>query len=737
MGGHQRSFIFSTICLLLLSIMACDVMGQGFSHFIGVPEGVPGVDYPNLTSIPRRTGFTCRDRKPGFYADPTTRCQAWHWCDTFLVKHSFICPNLTVFNQQIRACDWWYNVDCSLATSLYSNNDELYRDKDDEDYDENNNHLGSGNKDNRPLINVEVHTTTKTPQIINNINNGGLQPSETLHSRVALTGNDVNDITTSIPVNNFDSEFQSTPESFNVFSGFQQPTQKPPPSPVPTQPPTTTAPSTTKRPGNQLIILSPARLPNGFSFNVQNAIPIAFPTARPTGRFGPDPDPITTTNSPVTVSVPIQPVTAATRTPSEFARAENGGFLGQAFNQRRRLRGRSRFQKPHVSNTVSPLSSTTTTSAPVEIVTQPPTTSHFHFIAGNDPNFNFQPPSTTDNNFAIEQTTVDDFGNALNTDFNNVAFTTAQNENEEFPSTTFQQQDFSTTEAQFIQPTQTEDISLPVTNPPIPVRSPKLILLRDPIQQPQLSVATFTTTPKTLPSPIPQQQQTPFFNSGIPFGARLRTVSTTDANNNGLDHSAVFRRHDVFSTTTSPTTSAPQAINDKITANFTSPTTVIAASNASFRKRKLINGSNRVKNTFPPFPVTTFAPKVSTELQKEQTELPKRKIQTAATVWFKIFPSSTTPPTTTTTTTEQPVVTTTLSRKVTLRKKVPTTNVTKKRRTFPSFPITTFKPKIDLSRNKKDEFGAKDNKETVLLSTTEFDSTPDSTWPSISTTNSQ
>ena len=41
-----------------------------------------------------------------------------------LTKYSFLCPNGTIFQQQYFVCDWWFNVDCSLAESLYSINDE-------------------------------------------------------------------------------------------------------------------------------------------------------------------------------------------------------------------------------------------------------------------------------------------------------------------------------------------------------------------------------------------------------------------------------------------------------------------------------------------------------------------------------------------------------------------------------------------------------------------------------------
>jgi len=42
-------------------------------------------------------------------------------------QYSFLCPNGTVFNQAVRVCDWWSNVNCASSEQLYQNNDELYR----------------------------------------------------------------------------------------------------------------------------------------------------------------------------------------------------------------------------------------------------------------------------------------------------------------------------------------------------------------------------------------------------------------------------------------------------------------------------------------------------------------------------------------------------------------------------------------------------------------------------------
>ena len=35
-------------------------------------------------------------------------------------KHSFLCPNGTIFSQQLLTCDWWYNVDCQTSAKFYN-----------------------------------------------------------------------------------------------------------------------------------------------------------------------------------------------------------------------------------------------------------------------------------------------------------------------------------------------------------------------------------------------------------------------------------------------------------------------------------------------------------------------------------------------------------------------------------------------------------------------------------------
>ncbi|XP_060802294.1 uncharacterized protein LOC106137622 [Amyelois transitella] len=93
----------------------------------GGTPGQPGVDYPILTTIPQ-TRFNCKtQRYKGFFADPETRCQVWHYCDLNGGQASFLCPNGTIFSQAALTCDWWFNVQCSSTAQLYVLNESLYK----------------------------------------------------------------------------------------------------------------------------------------------------------------------------------------------------------------------------------------------------------------------------------------------------------------------------------------------------------------------------------------------------------------------------------------------------------------------------------------------------------------------------------------------------------------------------------------------------------------------------------
>ncbi|XP_018397486.1 PREDICTED: uncharacterized protein LOC108775570 [Cyphomyrmex costatus] len=90
--------------------------------------GIPGIDYPLYHTVPP-TSFSCAHVPvvPGMYANVETGCQAYHICHDGREGHqgaSFLCTNGTLFNQNEFACDWWYNVNCADAPSLYRLNED-------------------------------------------------------------------------------------------------------------------------------------------------------------------------------------------------------------------------------------------------------------------------------------------------------------------------------------------------------------------------------------------------------------------------------------------------------------------------------------------------------------------------------------------------------------------------------------------------------------------------------------
>merc|ERR1711887_59659 len=109
----------------------------GFSDAAGGNEGsleetipgIPGDDYPIFAEVPETSFFCDGQADGGYYADTEAECQAFHICSSDgngrLTKYSFLCPNGTMFQQQYFVCDWWFNVDCSLAEQFYSLNEEV------------------------------------------------------------------------------------------------------------------------------------------------------------------------------------------------------------------------------------------------------------------------------------------------------------------------------------------------------------------------------------------------------------------------------------------------------------------------------------------------------------------------------------------------------------------------------------------------------------------------------------
>ncbi|KAG8192729.1 hypothetical protein JTE90_009752 [Oedothorax gibbosus] len=88
---------------------------------------------PNYHTIPE-THFKCRGA--GYYADPEAGCQVFHMCQDNGNKHSFLCPNNTLFNQLLLVCDWHNKVNCENAESHYSINERIYSKESKDDIDE-------------------------------------------------------------------------------------------------------------------------------------------------------------------------------------------------------------------------------------------------------------------------------------------------------------------------------------------------------------------------------------------------------------------------------------------------------------------------------------------------------------------------------------------------------------------------------------------------------------------------
>ncbi|XP_055355670.1 uncharacterized protein LOC129601004 [Paramacrobiotus metropolitanus] len=88
--------------------------------------------YPTLAAIPASAqNFDCSAKKqPGFYADVSTQCQVFHRCDINGNHTSYLCLNMTVFNQITLVCDYFFNVDCEKSPQVEDfANSRLYTDK--------------------------------------------------------------------------------------------------------------------------------------------------------------------------------------------------------------------------------------------------------------------------------------------------------------------------------------------------------------------------------------------------------------------------------------------------------------------------------------------------------------------------------------------------------------------------------------------------------------------------------
>ncbi|XP_057335605.1 probable serine/threonine-protein kinase clkA [Microplitis mediator] len=96
---------------------------NGVNHFryidsnkFGAIPGVPGRDYPiNTENRPSSSKkFTCpiRTKTHIYIADRSSRCQVFYVCYANNPAVQMVCPDGTLFNQQLQVCDWWFNVTC-------------------------------------------------------------------------------------------------------------------------------------------------------------------------------------------------------------------------------------------------------------------------------------------------------------------------------------------------------------------------------------------------------------------------------------------------------------------------------------------------------------------------------------------------------------------------------------------------------------------------------------------------
>ncbi|XP_050711961.1 uncharacterized protein LOC126996015 isoform X2 [Eriocheir sinensis] len=81
---------------------------------------------PPTVEVPR-TKFFCEEQRylPGLYADTQLGCKVFHMCLPAAVGNtqtSFLCPNMTLFDQSILQCNWWYYVRCEDSPQNYDAN---------------------------------------------------------------------------------------------------------------------------------------------------------------------------------------------------------------------------------------------------------------------------------------------------------------------------------------------------------------------------------------------------------------------------------------------------------------------------------------------------------------------------------------------------------------------------------------------------------------------------------------
>lgn len=98
---------------------------QNYDGDYSAIPGTAGIDYPVYGQVPL-TNFDCGQQAfPGYYADVEAQCQVFHIC-ALNRTYSFLCPNGTIFSQEVFVCVWWHQYDCLTSPTFYPNNAYIY-----------------------------------------------------------------------------------------------------------------------------------------------------------------------------------------------------------------------------------------------------------------------------------------------------------------------------------------------------------------------------------------------------------------------------------------------------------------------------------------------------------------------------------------------------------------------------------------------------------------------------------
>ncbi|XP_064090186.1 uncharacterized protein LOC135204109 isoform X2 [Macrobrachium nipponense] len=105
------------------------VVREAPTEFFPPGYEVPFKLFPRLekrVEVPR-TKFFCEEQKylPGIYADVQLGCKVFHLCLPAAMGNtltSFMCPNMTLFDQSIMQCNYWYYVNCENSPKNYDAN---------------------------------------------------------------------------------------------------------------------------------------------------------------------------------------------------------------------------------------------------------------------------------------------------------------------------------------------------------------------------------------------------------------------------------------------------------------------------------------------------------------------------------------------------------------------------------------------------------------------------------------